>query len=217
MEKTMKKALAFLLCAITVFCMFAPSAFAGTSGGCSVSSGKVMVYCNGIGREYNYCEIQRCPSGGSWESCGTVSCSGGDVRWTDNNCRPNTTYTYRCRFYYTSNGRRQYSNGYCNLGSARPTQQRPQPCSNVSYRPGTTSCNVSWGRVSGCDGYEVLCSSSRNGSYSRVATCQSGTTSCNIGNLRSGNTYYIYVRAYTVINGSRCYSENNRTYSFRCL
>ena len=61
---------------------------------------------------------------------------------------------------------------------------------------------VKWNKISGVSGYQIYRASSKNGSYKRVKTVGSGTTSFKNKGLTAGKTYYYKVRAY---NGSTVY------------
>lgn len=57
-----------------------------------------------------------------------------------------------------------------------------------------TSAKLSWTKVSGATGYEVYRATSKNGTYTKVATVK--TRSYTNKKLKSGKTYYYKVRAY---------------------
>lgn len=65
-----------------------------------------------------------------------------------------------------------------------------------------------WGKPKGAEGYQVYCSSSKNGKYSKVATIKKGkTTSAKIKGLKKGKKYFVTVRAYKSVDGKKIYSE----------
>lgn len=60
----------------------------------------------------------------------------------------------------------------------------------------STTMTVKWNRIFGISGYQVYRSTSKNGTYKRVKTADSSTTSFQNTKLKSGKTYYYKVRAY---------------------
>ncbi|MDO4336876.1 MAG: hypothetical protein Q4C91_02180 [Eubacteriales bacterium] len=63
---------------------------------------------------------------------------------------------------------------------------------------------VSWGKVSGADGYEVYTASSASGTYRKVKTVGSGTFKTSL-RIENGKSLYIKVRAYKKDNGNKVY------------
>ncbi len=59
-----------------------------------------------------------------------------------------------------------------------------------------TTLTVKWNRIFGVSGYQVYRATSKNGTYKRVKTVGSTTTSFQNTKLKSGKTYYYKVRAY---------------------
>lgn len=68
---------------------------------------------------------------------------------------------------------------------------------------------VKWGRVSGADGYEVWYSRKSNfkGSSTVKNEYSSSVTSASYYGLGKNRTYYVRVRAYTVVNGVKDYGK----------
>jgi fibronectin type 3 domain-containing protein len=57
------------------------------------------------------------------------------------------------------------------------------------------SVKVSWSKATGCKGYELYMSTSKNGTYSRIKS--GNVTSYTKTGLVSGKTYYFKLRSYT--------------------
>lgn len=77
---------------------------------------------------------------------------------------------------------------------------------------------VSWDQVSRAQGYEVFRATTRNGTYTRVGTVTSGsTTSFTNSGLKTGTTYFYKVRAYRTVNGARISSAYSDITSGRPL
>ena len=66
---------------------------------------------------------------------------------------------------------------------------------------------VTWKKVSGASGYQVVYSTSKKFSSKKTITLSSSYSARTLTGLKSGKTYYVKVRAYKVINGKRYYSD----------
>ena len=72
---------------------------------------------------------------------------------------------------------------------------------------GKSLANLSWNKVGGASGYVVYMSTSKNGTYSKVATVKSGATvKYTKKSLTKGKTYYFKVKAYRIVDGTYIYS-----------
>ncbi|WP_081772898.1 S8 family serine peptidase [Bacillus sp. EB01] len=81
------------------------------------------------------------------------------------------------------------------------------PASVKAASAGYNKVKVSWGKVSGAQGYEVYRSTSKYGTYSKIATLTSGTaTSYTNGALNPGKTYYYKVVSYKRVDGVKVVS-----------
>ena len=64
--------------------------------------------------------------------------------------------------------------------------------------------NVSWKKVKEANGYQVLVATKKNGKYKTVATLKKASkTKTTIKKLKAGKTYFVKVRAYKVVNGTK--------------
>ena len=77
----------------------------------------------------------------------------------------------------------------------------------TALKPDSNSVLVKWRRKN-ADGYQVYMSTSKDGSYSKVATIKDGSKGYRtIKNLKSGTTYYFKVRAYKNVGNYAEYSR----------
>lgn len=107
-----------------------------------------------------------------------------------------------------NNGYGYVSNKYLKIDSSNqqsPTLSKPTvKVSSNSYN----SNKLSWNKVTGASGYEVLRSTSKNGTYKSVKTITSGSTvSYTDKSLATGTTYYYKVRAYRTVDKKKVYSS----------
>jgi fibronectin type 3 domain-containing protein len=111
-----------------------------------------------------------------------------------------TTYYYKVRAYVEKNGTKYYGE-YSSVVSATP---KPSTPTNVKATVASaTSIKLTWSKVAGASGYQIMRSTSANGTYTSIGTV-TGTSKTSTG-LKTGTTYYYKVRAYTEVNGTRYY------------
>ena len=65
---------------------------------------------------------------------------------------------------------------------------------------------LTWNNVSGESGYEIYYSTSKNGTYKKMASVAANKTSYTTSKLTAGKTYYFKVRAYKTVGDSKIYS-----------
>ena len=107
-----------------------------------------------------------------------------------------------------NNGYGYVSNKYLKIDSSNqqsPTLSKPTvKVSSNSYN----SNKLSWNKVTGSSGYEVLRATSKTGTYKLVKTITSGSTvSYTDKSLATGTTYYYKVRAYKTVDKKKVYSS----------
>lgn len=107
-----------------------------------------------------------------------------------------------------NNGYGYVSNKYLKIDSSNqqsPTLSKPTvKVSSNSYN----SNKLSWNKVKGASGYEVLRATSKTGTYKLVKTITSGSTvSYTDKSLATGTTYYYKVRAYRTVDKKKVYSS----------
>ena len=107
-----------------------------------------------------------------------------------------------------NNGYGYVSNKYLKIDSSNqqsPTLSKPTvKVSSNSYN----SNKLSWNKVTGSSGYEVLRATSKTGTYKLVKTITSGSTvSYTDKSLATGTTYYYKVRAYRTVDKKKVYSS----------
>lgn len=70
----------------------------------------------------------------------------------------------------------------------------------------SSKLKLTWKKVSGANGYVLYRSTSKNGTYKKIKTISSGsTTSYTNSNLSSGKTYYYKIKARNKVNGKTGY------------
>ena len=65
---------------------------------------------------------------------------------------------------------------------------------------------LTWNNVSGESGYEIYYSTSKNGTYKKMASVAANKTSYTTSKLTAGKSYYFKVKAYKTVGDSKVYS-----------
>ena len=126
---------------------------------------------------------------GSWSRVADIK-SGSTVSYTDKTAKSGTTYTYTVR---------AYSGSVMGDWSSTKTVKRLADPTVSSVSNITAGVQVKWAKTAGATGY-VVYRKTGNGSWSRIATIKSGsTTSYTDKSTKSGTNYSYTVRA---CNGS---------------
>ena len=126
---------------------------------------------------------------GSWSRVADIK-SGSTVSYTDKTAKSGTTYTYTVR---------AYSGSTMGDWSSTKTVKRLADPTVSSASNITAGVQVKWTKVTGATGY-IIYRKTGTGSWSRLATIKSGsTTSYTDKSAKSGTNYSYTVRAY---NGS---------------
>ena len=107
-----------------------------------------------------------------------------------------------------NNGYGYVSNKYLKIDSSN---QQSTTLSKPTVKASSSSYNsnkLSWNKVKGASGYEVLRATSKTGTYKSVKTITSGSTvSYTDKSLATGTTYYYKVRAYRTVDKKKVYSS----------
>ncbi|MCD8146485.1 MAG: fibronectin type III domain-containing protein, partial [Clostridiales bacterium] len=167
------------------------SSLTNTSSGITVKWSKVT----GASGYYVY----RKTSGGSYSKIATVK-SGSTVSYSDTavKSKNGTTYVYAVRPYYSST-----LGSYTGKTTVRLTGVSISSLKNSSSKKMT----VKWGKNSKATGYQIQYSTSSSfSSYKTVTVTSYKTVSKTISSLTKGKRYYVRVRAYKTVSGTKYYS-----------
>ncbi|WP_043932370.1 fibronectin type III domain-containing protein [Bacillus sp. EB01] len=129
------------------------------------------------------------------------------IRTTDKTSAINTQLTTGTRYYfkvraYKLVGTKRVYSGWTAIKNATPSLSVPTDFKAYRYSP--TSVKMSWGAVSGANGYEIHMATSQTGTYTHIRTTTN--TSAIRTQLTTGKTYYFKVRAYKMVGTKRVYS-----------
>jgi hypothetical protein len=114
-----------------------------------------------------------------------------------------TEYTFRVRSYVTAGGTTTY-------GAFKTVSSYTQ-VGGIAVKVESTAkgkATLSWDKNTSVGGYEIYRSTSKNGTYSKVAVIPTNAqTSYTEKGLTSGKTYYYKMRAYKKMGGSYVYGS----------
>ncbi|MGN0294343.1 MAG: GH25 family lysozyme [Lachnospiraceae bacterium] len=168
----------------------------------SVNYRNLKVTWSGVSGASGY-RIYRKESGGSWKYLADVKSE--DRSFTDGYLiTTGKKYYYTVRAYRVVNGSRVYGK-YDGTGISGKALPSTPSVTLTSTQKGKVK--ISWNKISGADGYAVYRKSSADGTWTRIQTIHSGsTTSCTV-TATSKKTYYYTVRAYRKVGSSNVYSK----------
>ena len=132
---------------------------------------------------------------GTYSKVGELTAAG---TYKDTNLTPGKTYYYKVKACNSSNR----CSGYSSVVSMKAV---PGTVKELKAAPTTKSIKLSWKSVYGATGYEVYRSTSKTGTYTKIATVTS-TTVTNT-KVTAKKTYYYKVRAYRTVNGTKVYGS----------
>ncbi|MCD8232325.1 MAG: fibronectin type III domain-containing protein [Clostridiales bacterium] len=170
------------------------SSLINTSKGITVKWSKV----SGAKGYYLY----RKTSGGSFKKIATIT-SGSTVSYSDTSVKSKNgkTYIYAVRPYSGST-----KGSYTSKTTVRLTAPSISSLKNSSSK----KMAVKWSKNSKATGYQIQYSTSSDFSDSKTVTVKSyKTVSKTISSLKKGKTYYVRVRAYKIVDGTKYYSAWN--------
>lgn len=141
-------------------------------------------------------------SSGTYKLIATVK---GKTSYIDGSLKPSASYSYRIKAYSVKDGVTAYSDFSVNNGEV-VIAAAPQAFKPVSA--GYTSIKLTWNKVLGASGYEILRSTSKTGTFSKIKTVTSGSTLSYIDtSLSCATTYYYKIRAYRTASGKKNYGD----------
>ncbi|MDD6603815.1 MAG: fibronectin type III domain-containing protein [Eubacteriales bacterium] len=151
-------------------------------------------------------------SGDTYKTKATTSSTSATV----SNLLAGKNYKFRVRAYKTVNGKKYYSSWKYLLTCTKP---KTVTLSGLSRYSSGHKIKATWKKVSGyASGYQIYWS--RNSSFSNVVakTTVSGqsTTSYTGKNFTKGRRYYVKVRAYKTVNGTKYYGSWSNVKSIVC-
>lgn len=133
--------------------------------------------------------------------------------YTKGNLTTGTKYSFKVRAYKTVNGKTTYS-GYSKVVSATPTLSKALKPTAQNTTKGVVK--VSWKKVSGATGYQIVRSTKQNGTYKSIYKSKNANTlSYSNKGLKKGSKYYYKVRAYKKVGTKTVYGSYSTAVSVK--
>ncbi|MBR5827091.1 MAG: fibronectin type III domain-containing protein [Clostridia bacterium] len=143
-----------------------------------------------------------------WKTIATVEALSYNVKAM----KAGTSYTFAVKPCITSGSTDVWASGYTAVTIKTPLLDAPvlRVASTAKGR-----LTAAWADVSGESGYQIFYSTSKSGSYKRLANYKADTTKVYETDLESGKTYYFMARAYTKVDGKYVYSNYSEVKSIK--
>ena len=128
--------------------------------------------------------------------------NGDALSYTNSSLSTGKTYYYKVRAFRTVNGKTYYS------ASSKPVGVKPIPGQvsiNSVSSPAGGKLKISWGKVSGADGYQIYRTDGTTGKYSQIKTMNGNgnVVYTDSSKKTGGKKYYYKIRAFRkVANGT---------------
>lgn len=175
----------------------ATPAISSVTGG----SGKVTVKWKAVTGASGYVVYMATSSGGTYKNIGSVKSSTTSLTKTGLSNAKN--YYFKVRAYRSAGG----ANVYSSYSSYKWCGTATAATSITKITAGVKKVSLQWKNVSGENGYQVYMATSKNGTYSKIASPKTNATSYTKSGLTKGKTYYFKVRTYRKVNGQTIYSS----------
>ena len=133
----------------------------------------------------------------SWERITRTS----KLQYTHKSLKAGTAYKYRIRAYKTLDDKKCYSKSYKTI----TVVTKPKAVSTFSAKAAKTSVTLTWGKVSGVDGYEIYRYDNAKSKYVKITATSKRTYTDK--KLSAGTSYKYRIRTYKTIDGKKYYSS----------
>lgn len=127
------------------------------------------------------------------------------IGYINKNLTKGQTYYYRVKACRTVQGQK-FSSTYSNKVYVKLTGRPLTPTLTVKKFSGNAT-DLTWGNVSGADGYIVYVKTKASDKFRRFAKYDAKAYGCYHKNLKKSTTYYYTVRAYSVVGGKYVYGK----------
>lgn len=171
----------------------------------SRAGGKLRIKWNEVSAATSYQIYRSTSKKGVYIRIATVSADKGTV-YTDKVARTNKAYYYKVRAIIKSGSK----TGYSSFGT--PKYGKTAAPTNITKAYGVASgqIKVIWNKVPGAAGYRVFRSTSKNGTYTKIASVKGGdTVSYTDKTVKNNKTYYYKIDVYNTVNKTTGYSAKS--------
>lgn len=179
----------------------------------STNEKTLTIKWNKISGAYGYRIKRSTEEDGTYKVIKTIK-SGNTTSYKDTSVKAGKTY------YYTVETMAKTGDNICYSGDSFSVEGRTAKKTKIKYAVsnGSDQIEINWGAVSGAYGYRIKRSTSKNGTYSVVATLKGkNNTTYQDKKLKTEKTYYYKVETINKVNGKKGYSGDSAAVSAKTL
>ncbi len=177
----------------------------------SVKSGgynKLKVTWKAVPGAVSYTIARSTSKDGSYTEVKTID-NVSTISWTDKNVTTGKTYYYKVKAKVALENTTKES-GYSKAVSGKAVPAK----TTVKTALKNNKVKVSWKKVSGANGYEIVRSTQKDKGYKKIKTIKKGSVKTYTDSkTKSGKTYYYKIRAYRNVNGKKVYGAYSKVVS----
>lgn len=177
----------------------------------SVKSGgyhKLKVTWKAVPGAVSYTIARSTSKDGSYTEVKTID-NVSTISWTDKNVTTGKTYYYKVKAKVALENTTKES-GYSKAVSGKAVPAK----TTVRTALKNSKVKVSWKKVSGANGYEIVRSTKKDKGYKKIKTIRKGSAKTYTDSkTKSGKTYYYKIRAYRNVNGKKVYGAYSKVVS----
>ena len=171
----------------------------------SLSQSALTVKWKKVGGADGYIVKRSTSQNGTYTTVKTIT-NADTLSYKDTKVEAGVTYYYKIEAYDDTYGTKGYSGNSSPLGGKTIAKTKIKTVASVS----ATTLKITWNKTSGAYGYLVKRSTSKNGTYTTIATLKSESkTSYQDKNVSTGKKYYYKVETMVDNNGTIGYGGNS--------
>ena len=171
----------------------------------SLSQSALTVKWKKVGGADGYIVKRSTSQNGTYTTVKTIT-NADTLSYKDTKVEAGVTYYYKIKAYDDTYGTKGYSGNSSPLGGKTIAKTKIKTVTSVS----ATTLKITWNKTSGAYGYLVKRSTSKNGTYTTIATLKSESkTSYQDKNVSTGKKYYYKVETMVDNNGTIGYGGNS--------
>lgn len=171
----------------------------------SLSQSALTVKWKKVGGADGYIVKRSTSQNGTYTTVKTIT-NADTLSYKDTKVEAGVTYYYKIEAYDDTYGTKGYSGNSSPLGGKTIAKTKIKTVTSVS----ATTLKITWNKTSGAYGYLVKRSTSKNGTYTTIATLKSESkTSYQDKNVSTGKKYYYKVETMVDNNGTIGYGGNS--------
>lgn len=177
----------------------------------SVKSGgyhKLKVTWKAVPGAVSYTIARSTSKDGSYTEVKTID-NVSTISWTDKSVTTGKTYYYKVKAKVALENTTKES-GYSKAVSGKAVPAK----TTVKTALKNSKVKVSWKKISGANGYEIVRSTKKDKGYKKIKTIKKGSAKTYTDSkTKSGKTYYYKIRAYCNVNGKKVYGSYSKVIS----